>query len=600
MPSRVPFTARPPGRIRSLRRRLPVLLGAAALLLAAGPALPATGTASAMAPIASGAAAGTAGDYVRSCPRPSDPQVNACMALRRTDVRTARSLAPDLTPAGFSPSDLELAYQLNTAAGAGTTVAIVDAFDDPNAESDLQVYRSQFSLPACTTANGCFHKVNSSGATSPLPTADTGWSQEISLDLDMVSAACPLCDILLVEAASANDADLYPSVDYAASQAKYVSNSWGKNEFSGETADDVHFNHPGVAITVSTGDFGNDSGPQYPAVSQYVTAVGGTSLARAANARGWTETAWNMANSSCSAFEPIPGWQIGFPTTTCSRRADADVAAVADPATGVAVYDTYGDTGWDVFGGTSAAAPLIAGVYALAGNPGNVDYPAFFPYRHFVGRGPSVVPAENVLNDVTSGSNGGCGAPICTAGPGWDGPTGVGTPIGSGAFAYPMAFGAVVVGNQASRVGTIVNLTLQGVDGTAPYTWSAAGLPPGLSLNPSTGVISGLPNTVGTFGVTITGRDAKPGSAPGVYSFSWTINPPTVATVPDLSGDGVSQARSDLASSFLLLGAVSTVVDNSCNNIGTVIRQSPAAGTQVAAESSVNITIGARPSHPCP
>jgi hypothetical protein len=434
----------------------------------------------------------------------------ACFALRRTDI-AAQAIAPNATPSGLGPSQLQGAYKLSTAGGGGATVAIVDAMDDPNAESDLATYRSQFGLPACTTANGCFRKVNQNGASSPLPASDAGWAGEISLDVDMVSAVCPNCHILLVEANSANGTDLYTAVDRAVTMgAKYVSNSWGGSEYSGQTTDDTHFNHPGVAITVSSGDDGN--GAEYPATSRFVTAVGGTSLRTASNSRGWTESAWNGAGSGCSSFDAKPSWQTV--TTNCSRRAEADVSAVADPATGVAVFQTFGASGWAVYGGTSASAPIIASVYALAGTPGASDYPASYPYAH---------PGN--LFDVTSGSNGGCGSPQCSAGTGWDGPTGLGTPNGTAAFAAGGGTGGVTVtnpGNQTATVGTATSLTLHASGGTGSFTWSATGLPPGLSINTSSGVISGTPTTAGTFAVTVT---ATSGGQSGSASFGWTVNP---------------------------------------------------------------------------
>jgi hypothetical protein len=276
------------------------------------------------------------------------------------------------------------------------------------------------------------------------------------------------------------------------------------------------------------------------------------------------------------------------------------VSAVADPATGVAVFDTFGLSGWEVFGGTSASAPIIAAVYALAGAPLAGDPAAFYLYRHFIGRGPTVVPAENVLNDVTTGSTGDCGAPTCDARTGWDGPTGVGTPIGTGAFVRPFSFGAIVLGNQATLVDTSVSVTVRGTDGALPYTWAAGGLPPGLSINPATGVISGVPNTAGTFPVTITGRDSSPAGAPGVYTFLWTINPSTISTVPNVIDDSPGQAGTALRAAGLVVGTQSTVVD--CNHLNVVARQIPAAGVQVARGSSVNLTFGRAPAPPrvCP
>jgi subtilase family serine protease len=350
------------------------------------------------------------------------------MALRRTDLRSvigrSSAAAPLAAPAGFGPADLQSAYALPSGNGAGQTVAIVDAFDNPNVESDLATYRSTFGLPACTTANGCFRKVNQNGQASPLPATDVGWGEEMSLDVDMVSAVCPNCRILLVDANDNSLANLGASVNTAASLgAKFVSNSYGGGEFSGETASSTQFyQHAGVAVTASSGDSG--FGVEYPAASQFVTAVGGTSLTRASNSRGWSETAWSGAGSGCSAFESKPAFQNGV-NTACSRRAVADVSAVADPNTGVAVADTFGTGGtFFVFGGTSVAAPIIASVYALAGTPAAGSFPNAFPYAH-----------PSSLNDVTSGSNSRrCRSVLCRAGTGWDGPTGLGTPNGTGAF----------------------------------------------------------------------------------------------------------------------------------------------------------------------
>ncbi len=344
-----------------------------------------------------------------------------CLAERQAGVH-AMAVAPNSTPSGYSPADLKDAYQLDTTKGVGQTVAIVDAYDDPTAAADLAVYRSQYGLPACTTASGCFRKVNEHGATSPLPRPDQEWAGEISLDLDMVSAACPQCKILLIEASSTYLEDLGTGVNTAVRMgAKFVSNSYGGPEGAGENAGDVYYNHPGVAITVSTGDDGY--GPAYPAASPYVTAVGGTSLSRSNTTRGWTESAWAGAGSGCSAFETRPTFQI---MTSCAHRAVADVSAVANPRTGVAVYDSYSSLGggWGVYGGTSASSPIIAGIYALAGTPNASDYPNAYPYNW-----------TNHLNDVAAGNNGTCANPSwCASRAGWDGPTGLGTPSTASAF----------------------------------------------------------------------------------------------------------------------------------------------------------------------
>jgi len=372
----------------------------------------------AVAPLAAAApsANGLAHRNVKVCdaPRPGDA---ACHAVRHDTVTPDGQVTPNVAPAGYGPSDLQSAYKLPSAAGAGQTVAVVDAYDDPRAESDLGVYRRQFGLSPCTTANGCFRKVNQSGGTR-YPRANSGWAQEISLDLDMVSAACPNCNILLVEASSAALTDLGTAVNQAARmKATVISNSYGGSESSSDLSyDKTYFDHPGVAITASSGD--NGFGVEYPAASPNVTAVGGTSLSRSASPRGFDETVWSGAGSGCSAYDPKPTVQTD---KGCSRRTVADVAAVADPNTGVAVYDSYGSSGWLVFGGTSVAAPLIASVYALAGNAGSIN--ASYPYS-----------LSGSLFDVTSGSNGSCGSYLCTGGTGFDGPTGLGTPNGIGAF----------------------------------------------------------------------------------------------------------------------------------------------------------------------
>ncbi|WP_330289205.1 S53 family peptidase [Streptomyces sp. NBC_00576] len=352
-------------------------------------------------------------------------------ARKGTAPATIKPNATSATPTGYGPSDLQSAYGLTSAAssnGAGRTIAIVDAYDDPNAASDLAAYRSYYGLSACTVANGCFKKVSQTGSTTSLPAADSGWAGEISLDLDMASAICPNCNILLVEATSSSMANLGTAVNRAVTLgAKYVSNSYGGSESSSDTSyDSSYFNHPGVAITVSAGDSGY--GSEYPAASKYVTSVGGTKLSTASTTRGWTESVWKTSStegtgSGCSSYDAKPTWQTD---TSCTKRMISDVSAVADPATGVSVYDTYGESGWATYGGTSAASPIIAGVYALAGTPSSSSYPASFPYTK---------AGTSALNDVTSGNNGTCSTSYyCTARSGYDGPTGWGTPQGVSAF----------------------------------------------------------------------------------------------------------------------------------------------------------------------
>ncbi|MFR9798708.1 putative Ig domain-containing protein [Streptomyces sp. MS06] len=456
----------------------------------------------------------------------------SCFAQRRTDIEQRLSAALAAAPSGLSPANLHSAYNLPSTGGSGLTVAIVDAYNDPNAESDLATYRSQFGLSSCTKSNGCFKQVSQTGSTTNLPSNNSGWAGEEALDIDMVSAVCPNCDIILVEADSATMADLGAAENEAvALGADVVSNSWGGGESSSQTSDDsAYFNHPGVAITVSSGD--SAYGAEYPATSQYVTAVGGTALTTSSNSRGWSESVWKTnstegTGSGCSAYDPKPSWQTD---SGCSRRMEADVSAVADPATGVAVYDTYGGSGWAVYGGTSASAPIIAGVYALAGTPGSGDYPAQYPYQH-----------TGNLYDVTSGNNGSCSTSyFCTAGTGYDGPTGWGTPNGTAAFTAGTSSGNTVSvtnpGSQSTTAGSSVSLQINATDSAgASLDYSASGLPTGLSINSSTGLISGTASTAGTYQVTVTATDST--GASGSTSFTWTVSSSGGCTSSQLLSD---------------------------------------------------------------
>jgi subtilase family serine protease len=321
-------------------------------------------------------------------------------------------------PSGWGPADLRSAYNVTGAGSSSTLIAIVDAYGYTNAESDLAAYRSKFGLPACTTANGCFMKVNQTGKQSNYPRADTGWSQESALDLDMASAICPGCRLMLVEANTPSYSDLATAVRTAAALGAHViSNSYGGGE-AGSTSYEASYSYTGIAVTVSTGDSGY--GVQFPASSPHVVAVGGTSLKKASNSRGWTETAWSGAGSGCSGVYAKPSWQRD---SGCVRRTLADVSAVADPNTGVAVYGptSRSRSGWMVFGGTSASAPIVGAVYGV--NGGNVTY-ASEPYANLTS-----------MFDVVGGSNGSCGGSyLCTAVSGYDGPTGLGTPNGATGF----------------------------------------------------------------------------------------------------------------------------------------------------------------------
>ncbi|MEU6175686.1 putative Ig domain-containing protein [Streptantibioticus parmotrematis] len=512
--------------VRWARTAATALLSAGALvtggLIAAGPAAAATHQSSTSSTV----------KVKDACDQASKPGYMSCFAEKRTDIAHRMGISPNASPSGYGPSQLQSAYNLASAAasgGSGQTVAVVDAFDDPNAASDLATYRSQFGLPAC--GSGCFQKVNENGQTSPLPSpapSSDDWTGEESLDVDMVSAVCPNCHIILVEASSESDSDLGTAVNTAVSMgAKYVSNSYGGSEDSSQTSEDTqYYDHPGVAVTASAGDSGY--GAEYPAASQYVTSVGGTSLKTASNSRGWSESVWDTSSSEgtgsgCSAYDPKPSWQKD---TGCSKRTISDVSAVADPATGVAVYDTYnGNGGWNEYGGTSASSPIIASVYALAGAPTAGTTPASYPYAH-----------TSSLNDVTSGSNGSCSPSyLCTAGTGYDGPTGLGTPNGTAAFTNGTSTGNTVTvtnpGNQSTRSGTAVSLQINASDSASgqTLTYSATGLPAGLSINSSSGLITGTPTTTGSSNVTVTVKDTT--GASGTTTFTWAVTAATGNTV---------------------------------------------------------------------
>ncbi|WP_307795605.1 carboxypeptidase regulatory-like domain-containing protein [Actinacidiphila acididurans] len=467
--------------------------------------------------------------FERMCADPG-PGKDSCFGLRKASPRVAAD-AVGTAPQGYGPADLLGAYNIPAGGGAGTTVAIVDAYDDPQAESDLAVYRAQYGLPACTTANGCFTKTDQRGGSS-YPVPDSDWAGEISLDLDMVSALAPQAHILLVEADDSAPLSLAEAEDQAvALGADAVSNSYGTRYDLGPgespdetTALDPHYHHPGVAIVASAGDYGY--GVSYPAASPYVTSVGGTSLTRdATTARGWREQAWSLTGAGCSAYEPKPAFQTD---SACANRTVADVSAVADPNTGVATYDSYGaGGGWGVAGGTSVSSPIIAGVYADAGKPVAGTDPNSYPYA-----------ATDSLNDVTTGADGSCTpSALCTAGQGYDGPTGLGTPDGLAAF-------------RSGPVGHISGVVTGGATGRTPKPLAGVTVTAG-SAHATTGTDGSYSLTVptGTYDVTATLYGWTDGSATGVTvteggtvdeDFTLTQRPVSTlsGTVRDGSGHG--------------------------------------------------------------
>ncbi len=389
----------------------------------------------------------------------------------------------------LSPANILSAYGLTGAAPpTPQTIALVDAYDDATIEHDLDVFDKQFGLPACNAANGCLRKVNQSGKATPLPASsgekERGWAQEIATDVEVAHGVCQSCQIVLVETNSNSNSSLYAGEQTAAALgANEISNSWGGQE---PNADNAAFNHPGIVITASSGDYGYldwfseepAQAANYPASSPHVVSVGGTRLTLSA-AKTWeSETVWNDGGSNngklegsgadgggCSGRFGAPAWQLAlanWASVGCgTTRAVADISADGDPYSGVAVYDSTesprGEKGWAAIGGTSVASPIIAAAFALAGGSQGVAYPARLLYENL-----QQDPAS--LHDIVSGSNGEClkrfkknsgtsgctveedarsctGQAICLAGGGYDGPSGVGTPSGLAAFRPPVSGG---------------------------------------------------------------------------------------------------------------------------------------------------------------
>jgi len=363
---------------------------------------------------------------VCATPKHGDAACTARQAADPSGRPITNAAAPPAT--ALTPAQLKSAYNLTGLSSGGRTVAIVDAYGYPNLERDLGVYRAQFGLPACTTANGCLKILNQTGGTK-LPRANTGWAQEQALDVDAVSAACPDCKIVVLQATSASFGNLGTAVQTAARLPGVVaiSNSYGGSDASDSTYG-KYYNFPGIAVTASAGDNGYQ-GASYPASSSYVVAVGGTSLSAASNTRGWNETVWSGTGSGCSSLNAALA-AASASGTGCAGRAMNDVAAASDPNTGgLAVYypTSSSSSTWGQFGGTSEASPIIASVYALSGNTGSAatsSYANAIPYAH-----------AGSLFDVTAGSNGTCPTTQwCNARAGWDGTTGLGTPNGVAGF----------------------------------------------------------------------------------------------------------------------------------------------------------------------
>jgi hypothetical protein len=469
------------------------------------------------------------------CPQVPVGQMTCASIIKPTVLSLqpgARAAAPNAS-GPYVPSDLRKAYKIVTYAahnGRGRTVAIVDAYNDPHAAADLAKYRNAFHLRACTKSNGCLHIFNQNGASKPLPTENKGWAVEEALDLDMVSAVCPLCKIDLIEARTAANTNLGIAENTAARKARYISNSWGNSEYRTENSANHYFDHPGHVVAFASGDLGY--GSTYPASLQMVTSVGGTSLWHSSSARGWKEGVWGSAASGahgtasgCSKFEAKPSWQrADARPSKCLRRTENDAAAVANPNTGVVIYTSIGvksGPGFYEIGGTSAATPIITAIYALAGNPVRNTYPAQYPYleaRH--------------LFDVIGGTNGSCGTGarryLCHGLAGFDGPTGLGTPDGTAGFHIRAIRRVTVVdpGTVSAVHGRLLTKKIIGLDTrrVSQLRWSAIGLPAGLSIhaipNSTNGKITGRAKKAGSYRVTVIARD---GGAVGKTHFTIAV-----------------------------------------------------------------------------
>jgi len=354
-------------------------------------------------------------------------------------------------PMGFTAPQLQAMYNVDASLGDGLTIAVIDAFGYQDLESDLATYRAQFGLPACTVASGCLTILNNAGETTPLlADSDTGWIGETALDVQMVSAICPKCKIVVVQTDGAGKGLEVGQIVAKAQAVDTISNSWGGDEFAGDLASEGDYNNPGVGTFASTGDNGFAAGAQYPASSAFVVAVGGVSF------DGTTTTAWGGAGSGCSSIIQMQRWSPQ--EASCAMRAYADIAALADPQTGVAVFNAKQGK-WQIIGGTSAASPIAAAMFAAAGH---ADARPEFVYRH-----------RDAFTDVTLGSNGTCG-PLCDAKAGWDGPTGLGVPdqaklraIGNVAGAGP----AVTLGFPKDGADVIAKFTIQAVPDPATTAW---------------------------------------------------------------------------------------------------------------------------------
>lgn len=469
----------------------------------------------------------------------------------------------------WEASDIEQQYAVKDKTKpqhSNPTVAVVDAFGYPNLASDLAEYRSAMHLPSCTQANGCLRILNENGKSSPLPAPNThrndDWTGETALDVDMVSAVCPSCNILVVEANADGSGDghghprdpsgLLKADKVAASHTHWVSDSWGgRGTKAYDTKNDAKYlDTPRTILTVATGDNGHQSAPDYPSTSPYAVAVGG-----ADGAPGGSFGAWSHAGSSCAKFVSTPTAQQGV-IRGCTGRAAADVSALADGANGILTYDsTYAprpEYGWMSVMGTSAAAPIVAALYAESRNHTS----AWQPYAN-------ITSTPDLWTDITSGRNGSCSSAQCVAGTGWDGPTGIGMPLSPEAFALPLAAfdprASEFKGNVRSKLSASVSIPMtakdtagnpQKLSHVAFGSASATGLPTGTSATVKDGhlVVSGTPSRIGSgvAKIAVTGRTPAGRTTSGEMSIPWAIGRELLATSGKVHITGHTTPRNKL------------------------------------------------------
>src|SRR5438445_4550783 len=394
-------------------------------------------------------------------------------------IKISKSGSP--SPVGLNPVQIGHAYGFDllscygtSSCGSGQTIAIVDAFDDPNIESDLAAFSAQYGLPSCTTANGCFTKATPQG----LPKANTNWALEESLDVEWAHAMAPGAKIILVEAQDVLLSSLLGAVDYAVVQPNVhqVSMSWAANEFFGESSYDYHFNVAGVSFIASSGD--SVAGVSYPAASPYVVSVGGTTLNIQSTGKVQSETAWSGSGGGVSSQESKPSYQTGFNSN--SGRGVPDVSYVADPNTGVSIYDSFGYGGWNQVGGTSVGAPQWAAITAIVNSGGGQLSSASFGTNTALYNAATGSAYSANYRDITTGNNGNCGT-ICNAGPNYDFVTGLGSPLTNNLIPYlqPPDFtitanpSSLTINSGSSGSSTITVTSINGFIGTVSLSSSA-------------------------------------------------------------------------------------------------------------------------------